>query len=296
MPAIIEAMRKALVAYSRGEIEVRQRTRWDIGDFVMLVQAAASRDLGLAVVKVVTLAPPSIKDGKAAVQGSLAILDYRTGAPLARLDAEAITALRTGACSAVATDLFAPAGAKTLAVFGTGPEGLAQIEGVCAVRPVERVLLYGRDYVKTSRRAEEFEKLLRVAVHAQRSLEHLGEAEIVCTATSATSPLFGAEDLRPEVHVNAIGAYRPDMCELPSDLLREASLFVDSAQFCATESGDLLRAFGDPIEARKKATELGQALLQPRHSRPRRTVYKSVGNAAQDLYAAVLFSAVKAVP
>jgi ornithine cyclodeaminase/alanine dehydrogenase-like protein (mu-crystallin family) len=115
----------------------------------------------------------------------------------------------------------------------------------------------------------------------------LRDAAILCTATNAREPLFEAVAVRADVHINAIGAYRPDMCELPAALLREATVYVDSIASAAREAGDLLQAFGPPDAVTRHIRAIGELLVKPHSERPSgRTVYKAVGNAGQDLYAA----------
>ena len=106
---------------------------------------------------------------------------------------------------------------------------------------------------------------------------------MVCTATTATQPLFAARDLAPTVHVNAVGAYTETMCELPAELLTEASVIaVDRIDAALAEAGDLIQAIRGGLLQRERLVEIGTLLARPAAPPGGRTIFKSVGVAAQD--------------
>ncbi len=245
------------------------------------------QDLKLAAFKFLTLVDGNRALGIPGVMGELTVLDAVTGAAIARLPAEEVTLLRTAACSAVATDLLALPGADSLALFGSGPQAAHHAEAMLAVRPVKRILVYGRDRARAEKLAADLHHRFGVEAIAGPDAAALRDATIICTATNAREPLFEAGDVHPQVHINAIGAYRPDMCELPAALLMDAAIFADSKIPVAREAGDLLAAFGSPEEVAARMRAIGELIAAPLASRPEgRTVYKAVGNAGQDLYAA----------
>lgn len=287
--ALLPAMRDALRAEAEGRIAVPLRAGWtfDGGEFGMLAMPARSKDLNLAAFKFLTLVDGNRALGLPGVMGALTLLDATTGAPRARLPAEEVTLLRTAACSAVATDLLAPTDADSLALFGSGPQAAHHAHAMLAVRPIARVLVYGRNRARAEALARSLEQDCNVAAQATTDPARLRDIAIVCTATNARAALFEEADVHPEAHINAIGAYRPDMCELPPALLRTAAIFADSKLPVAREAGDLLVAFGSPEQAMTHLRALGEIVAQPLAERPKgRTVYKAVGNAGQDLYAA----------
>ncbi|MEU0221070.1 ornithine cyclodeaminase family protein, partial [Streptomyces sp. NPDC006265] len=108
------------------------------------------------------------------------------------------------------------------------------------------------------------------------------QAEIVCCATNATSPLFPESALPAQVHVNAIGAYRPTMRELPDELLASGTVVVDELDAILEESGEIIHAIEAGAITREALTALGTALTAPTCDHGKRTVFKSVGVAAQD--------------
>jgi alanine dehydrogenase len=287
--AILPAMREALRADAENRVDVPLRAGWQMGGgaFAMLAMPARSPSLGFAVFKMLTLVDGNRALGLPGVMGDLTLLDAVTGEAKARLPAEDVTLLRTAACSAIATDLLAPHDADSLALFGSGPQAAHHAEAMLAVRPIKRVLIYGRDRMRAERLAHELRTRFGLEAEIGPNPGMLREAEILCTATNASAPLFDADALRPDAHINAIGAYRPDMCELPPALLKDAAIYVDSIVPAAREAGDLLNAFGTSEAAARRIRAIGALLIQPPAARPPgRTVYKAVGNAGQDLYAA----------
>ncbi len=287
--ALLPAMRDALRAEAEGRVEVPLRAGWRLGggDFGMLAMPARSEELKLAAFKFLTLVDGNRARGIPGVMGELTVLDAVTGAAIARLPAEAVTLLRTAGCSAIATDLLAPRDADSLALFGSGPQAAHHAEAMLAVRPVKHILICGRDLPRAEKLAAALRDRFGIRVAAGPDAVALREAAIICTATNAHEALFSAADIRADVHINAIGAYRPDMCELPADLLREAAIFADGKSAVAREAGDLLAAFGSTEQVADHIRTIGELVTRPLAERPKgRTVYKAVGNAGQDLYAA----------
>jgi alanine dehydrogenase len=286
--ALLPVMREALQAEAEGRVEVPLRAGWSLrGDFGMLAMPARSEELKLAAFKFLTLVDGNRALGIPGVMGELTVLDAVTGAAIARLPAEEVTLLRTAACSAVATDLLALPHADNLALFGSGPQAAHHAEAMLAVRPIKHILVTGRDRPRAAELANNLRHRFGVEAIAGPDAAALRDATIICTVTNARAPLFEAEDVHPHAHINAIGAYRPDMCELPAALLANAAIFADSKIPVAREAGDLLAAFGSPEAAAARLRAIGELIATPLVARPQgRTVYKAVGNAGQDLYAA----------
>lgn len=285
--ALIPAMHEALKAEADGQVEVPLRAFWGLeGDFGILAMPARSRALNFALFKFLTLVDSNRARGLPGVMGELTLLDAATGAPVARLPAENVTLLRTAACSAVATDLLARTDADTLAVFGSGPQAASHADAMLKVRPIKRVLIQGRDPGRAAKLAEKLHARFGIAAVPGPDKALLRDATIICTATNSDRALFDEDEIHPEAHINAVGAYRPDMKELPADLLARATIFADSVPAVAREAGDLLAAFGTAQEVTRHIRAIGELVANPLPQRPNgRTVYKSVGNAGQDLYA-----------
>ena len=282
MHAAIAAVRDGFIAGSAGGIE--QPTRLALEGGRALAMLAADRQGIGTVLKAVTVRGGNPGRGLPAVQAVAIWFDGETGTPEAVIDGGTLTALRTGAASGVATDLLASPDAAVLAMIGAGGQAPDQVRAVCAVRPIREVRIASRDPVHAAalaaRLGGELEPVRVVATNLPGAL--IG-ADVVCTATTATRPLFAARDLAQAVHVNAVGAYTEAMCELPAELLAEASVVaVDLIDAALAEAGDLIQAIRLGLLQRERLVEIGTLLARPAAPPGGRTVFKSVGVAAQD--------------
>src|SRR5690606_12939754 len=166
------------------------------------------------------------------------LLDADTGLPLALLDGTWLTALRTGAASGLATHLLAREDASVVALFGAGVQARTQLEAVRAVRDIREVRIVSRTAGSAQRLASELDG---VAVHVlDDAAAAVRGADIVITATNSTTPVFPGSALEPGAHVNAVGAYTPEMRELDDDAMRRAVVVVDSREAALAEPGDLV--------------------------------------------------------
>lgn len=258
MPAAIEAMEEAFAGSSDSPL------RTLVGGSLVMPGRLGST----VAVKVVSVVPGS-PAGIVAVFGP-------DGAPIGLVDGPTLTSLRTGAACGLATRLLAGEECATLAMLGAGAMAPDQIAAVRAVRPIERVLVWSRSYERARSLAD------RVGGEAVESAgAAVGLADVVSCATPATEPLFEGASVGPGTHVNAVGAFTPEMAELPAALLAEAFVVVDDRDAAAAEAGDLIRAGRVPDAT---LTELLTGLAG--HHVGETTVFKSVGIAAQDVAAA----------
>ena len=278
MPEAIQAVRDGFLALGRGEFEMPTRTALRDGQF--LVMSAHHRPTESAMIKTLSL---NFASRTPAIVGTVVWSDlHRTDHLVA--DAAAVTALRTGAITGVATDLMARPDAEVCALIGAGGQSADQVRAVHAVRPISSLRVVDRDLS----RAEELAALVtaelgitevRVGDVADDSVR---DADIVCCATTATSPLFRLESLAPDVHVNAIGAFRPTMRELPDELLADATVVIDELDAILEESGEVIHAIASGAITENDLIELSAALGGAVPQRAGRTVFKSVGVALQD--------------
>lgn len=198
------------------------------------------------------------------------------GSPLGLVDGPTLTAIRTGAGCGLATKLLADESARTLAMLGSGAMAFDQVEAVREVRPIERVFVWSRSIENAKRLVE------RVGGEAVSSAdEAVAEADVISCATPATTPLFDGDSVRPGAHINAVGAFKPEMVEVPPDVMERAYVVVDDYEAAAAEAGDL-------IQADREANATLSDLLAGTHLQIGEdvTVFKSVGIAAQDVAAA----------
>ena len=297
MREAIEAVKEAYRALSSGNAEVPLRLSLPVAphDGVSLFMPAfvGGEEEALAV-KVVSVFPHNPERGMPTIYAAVLVLEPDTGRPIALLEGGTLTALRTGAASGAATEVLARPDSRVLAVFGAGVQGRTQAEAVCTVRPIERVWVYDISRERAEAFAAEmagFGPIPQDVRVAETPREAVREADVICTATISSKPVFDDADLKPGVHINGIGAYTPQMAEVPPETVARALVVVDSREAALTEAGDLIQ----PIEAgiitpEHIHAELGEILLGRKEGRTAAdqiTFFKSVGVAVQDAMAAL---------
>jgi ornithine cyclodeaminase/alanine dehydrogenase-like protein (mu-crystallin family) len=255
------------------------------GGELLLMPAGDREAVG---VKLVTVAPDRPDRALPRIQGLYAYFDAGTLAPVALLDGVALTSLRTPATSAVATDRLAVADARTLVVFGAGPQAWGHVLTMRAVRPIQRLLVVARDRRNAERLAARASGLGLDAAAA--AADAVASADVVCTCTTSAEPVFDGRLLAAHAHVNAVGSHRPEVRELDDAAVRGAAIVVETRRAALAEAGDLLLPLRagvigeDAIVADLAELVRGTVRVDP----GRRTVFKSVGMAFEDLAVAKL--------
>ncbi|MFQ5516577.1 MAG: ornithine cyclodeaminase family protein [Acidimicrobiia bacterium] len=256
MVAAIEAMVEAFA----GDVEFPPRML--LGGSLFM----PGRMGGISGVKVVSIVP-------GAPAGIVAVF-AEDGAPLGLVDGPTLTAIRTAAGAGLATRLLAPQGATVMAMLGAGAMAVDQIEAIRTVRAITEVRVWSRSPERAAALAARVD-----AVAVANPSKAVDGADVVTSATPATVPLFVPEAVSPNVHINAVGAFTPEMVEIPPALVRRSWVVVDDTAAAAAEAGDLIRA-GKTPDATVKDLVSGD---RPAH---RPTLFKSVGIASQDVAAA----------
>lgn len=287
----IEAVAQAYAAVSSGEVRAPVRLQLPAGEGVSLFMPATAERLGRTVLKVVSVYPSNPARGLPAILGLVTLLDAADGRPLAVMDASYLTAARTGAASGVAARLLARPETRVLALFGAGAQAPYQALAVAAVRPLAEIRVFNRTPERARRVAAVLAaRLPGVEVRvAATPAEALAGADVVCTATAAAEPLFADGLVPPGCLVCAVGSFRPGMRELPRPLLARARVVVDQREAALEEAGEVIDAVQSGALAEEDLTEIGEILLgraPGRRDAGEVIVFKSVGLAAQDLYAA----------
>ena len=294
MAEAIRAVREALAELSTGRTLVPDRTSLEIPGrrTTALVMPAYLPRAGLIGVKLISLCEDNPAKGLPLAQAVTVVMDAENGAPLAVLDASYLTAVRTGAASGVATDVLARRDARVAAIFGAGVQGRAQLEAVAAVRAIRKAFVFDVDPRAAAEFARDMGARLGLDVEPASSPEALREADIVSTATTSATPVFSDRDLKPGVHINAIGSYKPHVREIPEETVLRARVFVDQRHACLEEAGDLIIPLRQGLIGENHIrAEIGEVLagLKPgRGSDDEVTLFKSVGNAVLDLAVATL--------
>jgi alanine dehydrogenase len=296
MPDAIDLMKTAFAELSAGRTVSPLRTVIPLPDregdaLFMPAYVPAMNALGLKSVNVFRRNP---ERGLPVIHAIVSLVDPETGQPLAIMDGTYLTALRTGAVSGAAADLLSRPDSRVLTAIGAGAQGVTQIAAVCAVRPIERVIAVDVNKAALERLGQilrtdwpEIESRLETTTDTAAAV---GEADIVCTATTSHSPVFRDEDVRPGTHISAVGAYTPEMQELPAATVARATVVVDAVDAALSEAGDLIIPLRDGLVTPEHfARELGMVAsgaIPGRTSVDEVTLFKSVGNAVQDVVVA----------
>jgi len=263
------------------------RSHLDVGGGDLLVMPAWSDDLG-AGVKLVTVAPDNPAAGLPLIHGVYVLFEAGSLRPSALLDGAALTSIRTAAVSGVATRHLARPDSRTMLVFGGGTQGLAHIDAMAEVLPaLELVLCVSRTAPSARRLAERATELGYSAEIA--GADAVGRADVVCTCTTSSTPLFDGARLRPGAHVTAVGGYKPDARELDDAAMAAAKVFVEVREPALREAGDLRLPIESGVLAPDDVTELGDVAggrVPGRTTDEDITVFKSVGVAFEDLVVA----------
>ncbi|APE29584.1 ornithine cyclodeaminase [Halomonas aestuarii] len=259
------------------------------GEATMLLMPAWEPD-GYIGMKMVNVFPQNAEHGLPAISGVYLLSEGAHGRPLACLDGSELTRRRTAAASALAARELARDDASTLLVVGTGKLAPMVIEAHAAVRPIEKVRIWGRHPDKAERLAAEYAD--RFDTQAVTDLEAATrEADLISCVTLSTEPLIRGDWLSPGAHLDLIGAFRPSMRETDAECLARGEVFVDTYAGARGEAGDILQAIDegrfafDDIQG--ELVELLRGERPGRSSRDAITLFKSVGASLEDLAAAI---------
>jgi ornithine cyclodeaminase/alanine dehydrogenase-like protein (mu-crystallin family) len=296
MADAVALMKTAFAELSAGRTVSPLRTVIPLPDsagdaLFMPASVPAMNALGLKSVNVFRRNP---ERGLPVIHAVVLLVDPETGQPLAIMDGTYLTALRTGAVSGAAADLLARPDSTVLAAIGAGAQGVTQIAAICEVRPIERVIAVDIDEGSLSRLRQTIARdwpsigeRLETTTDAAAAVR---EADIVCAATTSHSPVFRDEDVRPGTHVSGVGAYTPEMQELPAETVARATVVVDAIDAALAEGGDLIIPLANGLVKREHfSRELGMLVngtALGRTSSEEITLFKSVGNAVQDIVVA----------
>jgi alanine dehydrogenase len=300
--ALIDALAGAMVDLSAGRASVPNRVgaRVDDRNGLLAAMPGYTPSAGALASKLVTLFPHNAASGLPTHQAVIVVFDPENGRPAALLDGTAITAIRTGAGSALATRVLAPENASTLAILGTGVQARSHARAVTRVRSFAELRVAGRDRAKAQTLAQELTGELDVPVRAAASWREASDgAHVVCATTAALEPVVKREWLAPGTHVTSVG-YHPQGREVDDATVADSVVVVESRAAALTpvpagsndpRSNDLLQPIARGLIAANDVAEIGELLAgsRPGRSSPdQTTLYKSVGVAVQDGAAAAL--------
>ena len=293
MLSAIDAVEKAYVQLSLSRADVPLRVPLETPKGVTLFMPGYLKDDNAMAVKIVSVYADNPSKGLPTVTALVIAVDAETGVPKAAIEGTYLTALRTGAAAGVATRLLAREDAAVMAMIGAGGQAPTQIEAVCVVRPIWEVRIFDISRERAEALKERMaESLPEVKFRTVSSAnEAVRGADVITTATTSREPVFDARYVSPGAHVNGIGAYTPEMQEIPADLVARARVVIDSRTGALAEAGDLIKPLKAGIVREDEIVEIGEVLsgrAPGRQSSEEITFFKSVGNAAQDVAVARL--------
>lgn len=290
MRECIEAVAGALARLAGGEVILPLRpVMWlpeRVGALAMMpCYEGESRMVGL---KVITVFPGNQGTPYDTHQGAVLLFEATNGRLLAVADASEITAIRTGAASAVATRLLARQDAGDLAILGSGTQARAHLEAMHEVRPIRRVRVWSRNPDHARRFAAAGSEAHGVEVEVAESAEQaVSGADLICTTTASSDPVLRGAWVAAGAHVNAVGAAVPSARELDTDLVARSRFYVDRRESAQNEAGDFLIPRDEgAVSDDHIVGEIGEVLLGKvpgRMSPGDVTVFKSLGIAVEDL-------------
>jgi ornithine cyclodeaminase/alanine dehydrogenase-like protein (mu-crystallin family) len=273
---LIDAMEKSLADFSSGRV-VQPLRNWLTVEkesrFMGVMPAVATDAMG---VKLVSLYPCNAGTRVPTVMAMVLLLRPDTGEPIAFLDGNVLTAMRTAAVSAAVTGRLASPGSRILALLGSGVEARTHLEALSHVRKFDEVRVWSRTRAHAERFAEEHGARAMDAESAVRG------ADVIVTATPAREPILRGAWLKPGAHVNAIGAPMPTWRELDDEAMSSV-IVVDSREAVMHESGDVI------LSNARIYAEAGEIFAGTKRAPvSETTVFKAVGIAVEDIAAAKL--------
>jgi ornithine cyclodeaminase/alanine dehydrogenase-like protein (mu-crystallin family) len=288
----IPIVREAMIAFSRGETKQVLRTIIPLSNGRLFGAMPGAMDAhGAFGAKLISVFHDNFARGIQSHQGLVILFDPESGAPVCVVHAGELTAIRTAAASAVATDALARKDARRLALLGYGEQAATHARAIGKVRALEAITVWGRSFDRAGAFAERTQEELGVPFSMAKSVsDAVADADIVCTVTSASEPILKGEWVRPGTHLNLVGSSYAVPVEVDSDLVARSRFIADSREGVLHQGAEFLRAKAEGLVGDDHiVAEIGEVLagkIEGRRSEDEITVYKSLGHIVQDLASA----------
>lgn len=288
----IPIVREAMIALSTGETRQLLRSIIPLAEGRMFgIMPGALGEQAPFGTKLVSVFPENFSQGRQSHQGLVVLFDPESGAPVCVVHAGEVTAIRTAAASAVATDVLARPEAKSLALLGYGEQAKTHARSISKVRPLESIMVWGRSAERAQAFAREMSAELGVAVEAKAEVQAaVARADIICTVSAAKEPVLKGEWVAPGTHVNLVGSSYAGPVEVDNALVARARFIADSREGVLAQGAEFLAAkAAGMIDDSHIVAEMGQVLagqVEGRQSNEQVTIYKSLGHVVQDLASA----------
>jgi len=288
----IPIVRDAMIAFSTGETRQLLRSIIPLGEGRLfgIMPGAMAAD-GPFGAKLISVYAGNFAKGRQSHQGVVVLFDPDSGAPVCVADAGEITAIRTAAASAVATDALARPEASRLAILGYGEQAATHIRAIAHVRRLAQVRIWGRSAERATAFAAEMRGELGIDIAASGDARSaVADADIICTVSAAFDPILEGAWVRPGTHVNVVGSSHAGPAEVDNDLVLRSRFVADSREGVLAQGGEFRRAReAGLIGDEHIVAEIGEVLagrIAGRQSAKQITLYKSLGHVAQDLASA----------
>jgi alanine dehydrogenase len=285
MPDAIGALSAIYGAFAEGRVLEAPRSNLMVPNGFLRIMAAAWPERGIAGYK-------EFHRFNGQVRYTYHLFNAEDGETLAILDANHLTALRTGACGGLAADLMAAPDATVLGVIGSGAEARSQIAAIRAVRPIERIQVFSRRADRREALCAELSEVDAMPFDDPRAALAGAQVIAVATNTGRSGPAFQGEWLEePGVHINSIGSTLPAQREIDAEVWARCDRIVIDAALLLEESGDAIAAREAGTLSEHRVALLGDVVVGREAGRTdaaQRTMYKSVGSGVQDLALAIL--------
>jgi ornithine cyclodeaminase/alanine dehydrogenase-like protein (mu-crystallin family) len=291
----IDDMTTAFVALAADRVIMPERLHIDVAKHqgVALFMPSYIEDLGYFAIKTVSLFDNNHTQNLPRLQGTVSLFDATNGCLCAIIDAAELTAIRTAAVAGLATRYLSRQNAQVMGLIGTGAHAKRQLEAVCAVRDIQKIVVYSRNFENASNFADSMSTFLnREVIPVTSAKAAIERADVVSCVTTSAQPVYSDLYLKPNTHINAIGSYQPHVQEIPTETILRAKIIVDHTMSAMAETGDFIiprdQGLFDPDTM--IYAQLGQLVTGAKAGREASddiTLFKSVGVAVQDLASAV---------
>lgn len=288
----IPIVREAMIAFSTGQTRQLLRSIIPLARGRMFgIMPGALGERAPFGAKIISVYPENFEAGLQSHQGVIVLFEPESGAPVCIVHAGEVTAIRTAAASAVATDALARPDASRLAVLGYGEQAQTHLRAIAKVRRLDDILVWGRAPERAEAFAGEMSDELGVPVRAAPDVRAaVAQADIVCAVSAASEPILKGAWLAPGVHVNLVGSSRAGPSEADNDLVVRSRFIADSREGVLAQGAEFLNAkAAGLVDDDHVVGEIGQVLagqIEGRQSPGQITVYKSLGHIVQDLASA----------
>ena len=288
----IPIVRNAMIALSKGQTKQLLRSIIPLSEGRLFgVMPGAMGPHAPFGAKLISVLHENFSRGTQSHQGLVILFDPESGAPVCVVHAGEVTAIRTAAASAVATEALARRDARHLALLGYGEQAATHARAIGKVRNLQSIVVWGRSPERAHAFAKKMQAELAVPVIAAEEVrEAVDHADIICTVTSAAEPILKGDWVRPGTHVNLVGSGYAGPVEVDNDLVVRSRYVADSREGVLQQGGEFLRAKSAGLIGDEHiVAEIGQILsgeIAGRQTKEEITVYKSLGHVVQDLASA----------